>query len=189
MIPEFIDFCKELFPNIDPYTAEQAKLVMDQFEKNDVPKLARYTEQFDLLQGDIFSEIPFVYINDDGEVQTFFSKAELLSNTCDASRDDELLFAAIRPIEGYSDNKDSITAIKHNKRYSLFYIPDIPMENYCVDFELITSISRKVFNELCNKGNVNRIATLTSVGYYMLISKLTVFFLRPEDVETNCCRE
>ena len=32
MIPEFIDFCKELFPSIDPYTKEQAKQAMKQFE-------------------------------------------------------------------------------------------------------------------------------------------------------------
>lgn len=32
MIPEFIDFCKELFPSISPYTRDQAKRAMEQFE-------------------------------------------------------------------------------------------------------------------------------------------------------------
>ena len=61
MIPEFIDFCKELFPSIDPYTKEQAKQAMKQFESIEGPVLCRPCGAFDLLQGDIFSEIPFFY--------------------------------------------------------------------------------------------------------------------------------
>lgn len=185
MIPEFIDFCKSLFPSIDPYTAEQAKKVMDQFCDNDKPKLAIALSDFDLMQGDIFSEVPFVYIDEDGDIQTFCAKAELLSNTCDATRDDFLLFAAVRPIADYSENENTVNSIKNNKKYSMFYIPDSPMEQYYVDLEQITAISRKAFVKLHETGNVNRIATLTSVGYYMLISKLTVFFMRPEDADTN----
>lgn len=188
MIPEFIDFCKALFPSIDPYTAEQAKMVMDQFENTDKPKLTTAINDFDLLQGDFFSEIPFVFIDEDGTVKTYFAKAELLSNTCDATRDDNLLFAAVRPIDDYAENENLINAIKKNQKYSMFYIPDYPMEKYYVDFEQITSIPRNAFIKLHENGNVDRIATLTSVGYYMLISKLTVFFMRPEDVETNNSR-
>ena len=32
MLSEFIDFCTELFPSISPYTKEQAKVAMEQFE-------------------------------------------------------------------------------------------------------------------------------------------------------------
>ena len=188
MIPEFIDFCKALFPSIDPYTAEQAKRVMEQFNDNNRPKLTIALNDFDLMQGDIFSEIPFVFIDEDGSVKTFFAKAELLSNTCDATRDDYLLFAAVRPIDDFAENENLISSIKKNQKYSMFYIPDYPMERYYVDFEQITSIPRNAFIKLHENGNVNRIATLTSVGYYMLISKLTVFFMRPEDVETNNSR-
>lgn len=185
MIPEFIDFCTELFPSIKPYTADEAKRVMEQFEGNEKPKIARTDKEFDLLQGDIFTEIPFVYIDSAGSVRSFFAKAELLSNTCDATRDDKLLFAAIRPLDTFKGNANAIDAIKKNKRYAAFYIPDYPLEDSYVDFEMITTISRDVFNRLHEEGNVDRIATLTSVGYYMLISKLTVFFMRPEDEETN----
>ncbi len=185
MIPEFIDFCTELFPSISPYTAEEAKKVMKQFEENEKPQVVRTTKEFDLLQGDIFSEIPFVYVDTNGEIRSFLAKAELLSNTCDATRDERLLFAAVRPLETFSDNKDAIEAIKQNKRYSAFYLTDHPLEDSYVDLEMVTTISRDLFNRLVEEGKVNRIATLTSVGYYMLISKLTVFFMRPEDVETN----
>lgn len=59
MIPEFIDFCQELFPSINPYTKEQAKKAMQQFEGKYGPVLSKTCSTFDLLQGDIFTEIPF----------------------------------------------------------------------------------------------------------------------------------
>jgi len=185
MIPEFIDFCLELFPSIDPYTAEQAKRALEQFDGVSKPKLAIEQQNFDMLQGDFYSELPFCYYDNNGEQRIFLSKAELLSNTCDATRDDNLLFAAVRPISEFSGNADAIDAIKRNKRYSLFYVPDTPLDEYYIDFELITTIPREMVMKLCESGNVKRIASLTSVGYYMFISKLTIFLMRPEDLETN----
>lgn len=52
MIPEFIEFCYELFPSIDPYTKEQAKQAMKQFDDVNGPVLSQALDSFDLLQGD-----------------------------------------------------------------------------------------------------------------------------------------
>jgi len=188
MIPEFIDFCRQLFPSINPYTAEQAKRVMSQFENINSPILASKSYDFDLLQGDIFTEIPFLYIDRSGEVRKAIFKAQLLSNTCDATRDDNLIFAAVQSLDDFCNNPGMIQGIRANKRFNAFYLPDEITKNYFVNFELLTTINRETFIELYNKKLVNRIATLTSVGYYMLISKLTVFFMRPEDMETNDSR-
>ena len=188
MIPEFIDFCKELFPSINPYTKEQAKKAMQQFEGTQGPVLSQTCNTFDLLQGDIFSEIPFFYTGADGEVQLIRRKAQLLSNTCDATRDKTLLFAAIHPLDELQENPSMISNITKNQRYSTFYLPDDTLKNEFVDFELISSISREFFLKLYNEKKVDRIATLTLTGYYMLICKLTVFFMRPEDTDVNCHR-
>lgn len=188
MIPEFIDFCKELFPNIDPYTKEQAKLVMSQFEKINGPILSRQCDSFDLLQGDIFTEIPFFFTDETGQLRTIKRKAQLLSNTCDASRDDLLLFAALHPLNDFRQNPSMVDGIKKNKRYSALYLPDQLLQNEYVDFELINSMSRETFLKLHEMGKVKRVATLTLVGYYMFICKMTVFFMRPEDVDVNSSR-
>jgi hypothetical protein len=185
MIPEFIDFCTELFPSINPYTAEQAKAVMSQFEDINTPVLASKREDFDLLQGDVFSEIPFLYIDRRGEVKQVIYKAELLSNTCDATRDDNLIFAALQPFVDFGENANMVKAIRANKRYNAFYLPDEITKDYFVNFELLTTINRETFTEMYKQQLVRRQATLTSVGYYMLIAKLTVFFMRPEDKVTN----
>lgn len=188
MIPEFIDFCKELFPNINPYTKEQAKRAMQQFEDIHGLVLSHTCNTFDLLQGDIFSEIPFFYTDDNGELKVIRRKAQLLSNTCDATRDKTLLFAAIHPLKDIEENSSMVSNITKNQRYSTLYLPDQILKNEFVDLELITSISRENFLKLHDDKKVNRIATLTLVGYYMLICKLTVFFLRPEDVDVNEAR-
>lgn len=188
MIPEFVDFCKALFPNIDPYVKEQAKLAMKQFEDVEGPVLSKSCDSFDLLQGDIFSEIPFSYTDENGEIRIICCKALLLSNTCDASRDESLLFAAIHPLSRLGGNESMVASIMKNKCYSAFYLPDSIMKDDYIDFELISTMSRDAFLALQRMHKVRRIASLTLVGYYMFICKLTVFFMRPEDVEVNSGR-
>jgi len=189
MIPEFIDFCAELFPCINPYTREQAKKAMTQFEKTSVPALAKTSDSSSILeQGDIFSEIPFLYYDKDGAVKTIKRKAQLLSNTCDASRSDKLLFAALHPLKDIESNRSLMDGIVRNKKFSAFYLPDELLEHEYVDFELVNSIPRDVFHTLYDMQKVKRIATLTLVGYYMFICKMTVFYLRPEDSDVQASR-
>ena len=189
MIPEFIDFCKQLFPSIDPYTTEQAKRAMEQFESSYGTFLAKTSDSSDLLkQGDVFSDIPFVYINEKGLTKIIPRKAQLLSNTCDASRDDKLLFAAMHPLNSPEFGASQVDAIVKNKRFGSFYINDTLLKNEFVDFELINSVSRELFLELIRTEKVKRIASLTQIGYYMLICKMTVFFMRPEDSEAYSAR-
>lgn len=189
MIQEFIDWCQELFPNIDPYTREQAKIAMAQFENMNGPVLSRQCNSFDLLQGDIFTEIPFIFTDKTGELRIIRRKAQLLSNTCDAVRDDLLLFAALHPLDDFKENPSMVANIRKNKRYSAFYLPDRLLQDEYVDFELINSMSRETFWKLHKEEKVERIASLTLVGYYMFLCKMTVFFMRPEDVEVNSARE
>lgn len=188
MLSDFIDFCGKLFPSIDPYTKERAKRTMEQFESIRSPALIKIYNDNELYQGDIFTEIPFAFINEKGEYQTIICKAQLLSNSCDATRDDNLLFAAIHPLKDLGNNPSIIDGIKKNKRYASFYLKDPEMKDYFVDFELINTIPREVFLSLCEQNKVKRIASLSLVGYYMLLCKLTVFFMRPEDAEVNQSR-
>lgn len=188
VIPEFIDFCQELFPCIDPYTKEQAKCAMEQFEKTEQPFLTKCDLSSALYQGDVFSEIPFFYIGDNGQQKMIKCKAQLLSNTCDASRDNTLIFAALHPLDDFKENPSIIDAIKKNKRYSAFYLRDNILSDDFIDFEMINTFSRDAFTSLITAGKVKRIASLSLVGYYMFLCKLTIFLMRPEDIEATATR-
>ena len=77
----------------------------------------------------IFSEIPFFYTDDNGDLKIIRRKAQLLSNTCDATRDKTLLFAAIHPLADIQENPSMISNITKNQRYNTFYLPDGVLEN------------------------------------------------------------
>ena len=82
-----------------------------------------------------------------------------------------------------------VSNITKNQRYSTLYFPDENLKDEFVDLELISTFSRESFLKLHADKKVHRIASLTIVGYYMFICKLTVFFLPPEDVEVNAARD
>ena len=80
-------------------------------------------------------------------------------------------------------------SIKGDHTFRLFYIPDPETQDLLIDFSLLTTLSRNTFLSLLQKGIVHRIAALSQIGYYMFICKLTVFFMRPEDVQVNKDRD
>ena len=147
MIPEFIDFCKELFPSISPYTRDQAKRAMEQFENlYGNPKLVAHPKDAELYQGDIYTEIPFLYTNENGEQTCIMRKAQLLTNTCDAVRDDNLIFAAIHPCEEFSKTAKDLVSIKGNHTFRLFYIPDPETQDLLIDFSLLDIHTTSLFH-------------------------------------------
>lgn len=183
MLPELAEFVKQIFPSIDPYTAEQARKALEQFE-GDNNVLVRNSLSFDCVQGDIFSEIPFVYIDDSGSEKTIICEAQLISNSCDAENNDTLLFAAVRSLNDFPDNS-FVSSIKNNRVFHALYFPDRLTKDKYVDFQLITTFSRTAFRNLVDENLVHRMFTLTLTGYYMFICKLTVFLMRPESEEIS----
>lgn len=190
MIPELVRFCERLFPSIDPYTAEGAKNALSQYKEAGHlrPFLTQPLDE-GFQQGDIFSWVPFVEISDEGKPVVFMLKGLLLTNTCDCQRNDNLQFAAIWPVDEFSADLSKSDALRKNTLYQYLYYPDEALENDFIDFGLITSISRTAFEELVDLGKSARIATLSQIGYFMLLAKLTVFFMRPEDPEVNNSRD
>jgi len=189
MKSDFIDFVTELFPSISPYTKKQAKESMIQFETEG--RMLKYTMPSPLehlAQGDIFGEeIPFIKQNNEGELSAFKTKAILLSNTCDSERDDLLIFAALIPLSSLSGK--SLETIKQNKLYRYLYIPDSIISDYVIDFSLLNSFSRELFNKKLEEKAFNKVLSLNDLGYYMFLCKLTIHLMRPEDTEVQSHRK
>ncbi len=185
-VRNIIDFCEELFPGLSPYTADAARKALDQFDNNNIKISLLNTQSLSYFsQGDIFTNIPLIYIDDNGDQYQYLGNAMLLTNTCDSCRNDNLQFAAIHRVEELGDITDFQNSVRHNKTYQFLYLPDSQMCDSAIDFGLITSVSRTLIEELWERGNIGKIASLSQIGYYMLLAKLTVFFMRPEDTETN----
>lgn len=189
MIGGFLDYCSALFPSIDPYTKEGAKRALEQYKDSfQTDSLTLSTPSDVFLQGDIFTEMPFFYCDEDGEQSVLTLKAQLISNTCDATRDERVLFAGVFPLKEFeSEGKGKLDAIKSNKTYKLFYIQGHE-EEYVIDFSLINSVPLSIFYRLIQEKHLKRIISLSQIGYFIFITKLTVFLMRPEDENANSSR-
>ena len=98
-----------------------------------------------LSQGDIFEGIPFTRVEEDGSISAYRGKGMLISNTCSADHDDEIVLAPLLDIDLLGLNK---TDIVNNLHYRLLYLPDKRYENYVVDFSLLNTFNKDVLNRI-----------------------------------------
>lgn len=143
----------------------------------------------DLRQGDIFENVRFFLADDDGELNLYKARCMLLTNTCDCERNDNLEFAAIWPLSKIFPVKEKADDLKRNKNYQYLYIPDMRLEDDIIDFGSIVSLPREYFLEQLGCMETSKVVSLSWVGYYVFLAKLTVFFMRPEDQSVNKLRD
>ena len=186
---EFIALVQELFPSISPYTAEKAlKAISENFkDKRQMEFCTSYPFEY-LAQGDIISSIPFTFTDEYGNDRTLNAKGFLLSNTCDAENDEFVLFSPVLPVEVYTQQGLDRHNIENNKYTKLLYIPSRIIANHVVDFSIVNPFPRNLIVRLIDEGRISKVATLNLWGYYLFLSKLTVHFMRPEDIEVNNSR-
>lgn len=182
MIKELIQFTTELFPSISPYTKENVNKAIEQFDYERL-EWFRSTPIDYLSQGDIIKKIPFTFVDENGKKDTILTKGIILSNTCDASRDDYIIIAPLIKYDKVLDeNKKKIA--RANKYYDKMCFTNSQLDGYFIDFTRATAFNRNLLLKLLeNKTNVEY--SLNQYGYYLLLTKLTIYFMRPEDKETN----
>lgn len=186
MLDEFIRLTKSLFPSIDPYVKESTKEAIKQFELSGKKlNLFNYQSYDYLTQGDIFDGIPFTRIEEDGTISGYKGKGMLISNTCSADHDNEIVMAPLLNLDLLGLNKEDVVK---NLHYRLFYLPDERYENYVVDFSLLNTFNKRILNEMINQKKVIKETSLNQFGYYLFINKLTICFMRPEDEEVQADR-
>ena len=109
----------------------------------------------------------------------------LLSNTCSADHDDDIVIAPLLQIKDLGLNRNDIV---NNLHYRLFYLPDKRFEELVVDFSLMNTFNKNLLNAQIEDGKVKKESSLNQMGFYLLLSKLTVCFMRPEDEEVQASR-
>lgn len=179
MLDKFIEFTHSLFPSIDPYTKEHTKDAIKQFQ--DTGRTINYLnfKPFGFLaQGDILDGIMFVRLNNVGEIEAYSGKGMIISNTCSADHDEAVLIA---PLFKISDLGLKVDNIKSNLHFRLFYLPDDKYSNYVVDFSMMNTFNKSLLTNMINEKKINKESSLNQMGFYLLIAKLTVCFMRPED--------
>lgn len=186
MIKEFIEFVSGLFPSISPYTKENVMTAIKQFD-TDRLEWFRSSKLSYLAQGDIIESLPFQFVDEDGNMTPIMTKGIILSNTCDIDHDDNIVIAPMFNYENILDEEGRHIA-RANKYYDKMCFTNSQLDDMFVDFTKATTFNRKLIEKLLDKKT--RVEySLNQYGYYLLISKLTVYFLRPEDEGTNVSRD
>lgn len=195
----FIDLVKDIFPStVDKFTAEEAKECLKQFRKEnkfgnqsvglgkEYDFFTKYSDDI-LRQGDILDKVPFLYINTKGEQKRLITKGMILSNTCDLSRDEYIHIAPLIEIEDLIKVVDEEKRVNYkkdlidNRIFRFLYLPHNCLKDYVVNFHLITSFPRGLMVNKIESKEINVENSLNQIGFYFLLCKLTVYFMREEN--------
>jgi len=185
MIKELIEFTTELFPSISPYTKENVNKAIEQFDYEKLEWFKTNTIE-DIAQGDIIEKLPFTFTNENGERCTILTKGIILSNTCDVSRDEYIIIAPLIEYNEIFDESQKRT-MRANKYYGKMCFTNSQLDGYFIDFTRATAFNRKLIMKLLeSKTKIEY--SLNRYGYYLLLTKLTIYFMRPEDENVNKSR-
>lgn len=178
------------------YLTEDAKKGLTQ-ALNDFPQNTQYylsqsTELSDtLLQGDLFAELPVQHGS-----ETKHIKGIILSNSCDISPDNKrelpvnVLFAPLVSLELYTKKlaaadvtenaiNSKIEMIRQQKITNIFYLPESPDDGRpeCIVYlDQVYFLRTAILLKILEEGK--KISTLSQVGFYIFILKLSVHFCR-----------
>lgn len=189
MLKAFIDFTTSLFPSINPYIQEQTKRALEQFHlKNE--RIEVFSQKpFDYLsQGDILDGIPFLTMSEKGDISCRNGKGMIISNTCSCENNNDIVVAPMYRLDDL-DMENSLSAIRDNLNYRLFYLPATDYDEYVVDFSQMNTINTIVLNNLICTGKIKKEKSLNQFGFYLFLTKLTICFMRPEDEGVQSERE
>lgn len=187
MMEEFIDFVDSLCPSIPPDVKEKAKAAIQDFRNMRGTVNYLMSNPLDVLsQGDIISKVPFMYYDSNGEEKRFTALGMVITTSCDIDNDNRLTVVPVLPLQQYLGD-DNI--IKKNLTLSYMYIPDIKMEDYFIDFSLMNTYDKNLIIKGIESNRIQRYASLSQIGFYFFIAKLTVFLMRREDYDTQGLRK
>ncbi|KAF0143830.1 MAG: hypothetical protein Q7T83_01160 [Thermodesulfovibrionales bacterium] len=151
-----------------------------------------------LFQGDIILDIPVCFIDDSGETLLGKDAVALISHTCDMqlNRHDFIVVSPIvsfdeyKFLNNYEENKeridDLLTAIRKNDIFRYFYLPaQKGLPESFIDFSRMVTISNAFLNSIKAIKAKNCILSLSQIGSYLFLIKLTYHLARMERPSQN----
>ncbi|MGI5093258.1 hypothetical protein [Treponema socranskii] len=186
----FIDFVTSLFPSINPYVQEQTKHSLEQFYEHGKTFECYNNKPLDgICQGDIIENVNVPIIGIDGSINMAKRTVLIISNSCDIENDDYILIAPFYSFDEGCFSKSQIIELKNNKFFGKMYFPDVSEEEIFADFSYIQSMPKQYFIDGIKINQMRIKHSLNLVGFYLLLCKLTIHFMRPEDKQLQSGRE
>jgi hypothetical protein len=185
MLSGLIELANEVFPAISQEVTDGAKIAMEQFNKNG--KKLNFTTNNSLeqlSQGDVITNVGFCYYDDYGNQFTFKSNGMVLSTSCHIDQKEKLL---ICPVFSQSEFCGNNQELQSNRIFQYMYLHsqnNLTMGHYA-DFSIVNTFNKQlIFNGIENK-KMGRLISLNQIGYYVFITKLSIYLMRVEDSDTQ----
>jgi hypothetical protein len=154
-------------------------------------------------QGDIVDKFELVYyevVENRLEVRSFKDvPCMLLSHTCDLDLENKTRekYVSVAPVlsfeefanfktSEYSDKgwKDFLDSVKANGITDILYIPGkSPLDDSVILLDRISSVDPKLLKIKIENSDTKRVLSLSQIGFYFFLIKLTYHFARYEDRE------
>lgn len=182
MLEEFIEFVDSVLPSVSHSHKKAAKEAIEQFKRDgNSPNYLMSKPLGELSQGDILSDIPFIYFDDNGDQYIFKTDGMVISTSCHIDQKSKVAFVPVFPVSEFHGNSNDL---QNNIIFDYMYIPDMKMADKFIDFSILCSYNKKLIITGIEKERIKRVASLNQLGYYFFIIKLTVYLMRKEDDET-----
>lgn len=180
MLAEFAQFVSEVFPSVTPATAKQliekagaAGLTGEQLFATQLGNV--------LCQGDIVDGLSWIVEGENGTYGRAILPGMLLSHSCDVDNDEWLTFA---PCASFNRNDPKAGAIGKNEVFDLYYMPPHRSRSAAVaDFAQVQSMRAERILIGIAAGSYLRTDSLTMLGYYHFVLKLSMHYLRPQSAQ------
>ena len=186
MFAALIELVAELFPSVSPTTV--ARCLREVTQQDFDPGRLFLPRPFEYLaQGDVIAPIAFLMVEEGGELFRYDGPAVLLSNTCDSEHDENVLLAASYPFGTLlEDNPVDENSLRNNCILNLLYLPMIGDDGRGIvaDLSWIQAHRRDWVVSALQRGQIRKLYSLSDIGFYLLLAKLTLHLLRPETPET-----
>lgn len=183
-------FSKDITPFLPPHL-QKFSVQLRQFPENYEKWVYATSLPNEVYQGDVVTKAPLVHVDANGKLDSLDLPGMVISCTCDAQlgQGDFILIAPVHDLEDYRSHSDlggpelenHLRALTRNEISDLFFLPaGQGLKPSFVDLGTITSIS---IEYLHSDQGVQRMASLSQVGHYVLLVKLAYHLTRPEGAD------
>ena len=108
----------------------------------------------------------------------------IISTSCHIDQKDVINIVPVLPLGFFNGDVNGERDLKANRIFNYMYLPENNMNKYFIDFSKINTYSKRLIVDGIDSGKIERLFSLSQIGFYLFIIKLTVFLMRKEDAET-----
>lgn len=142
-----------------------------------------------MAQGDIIDQLQYILLDNHAEYVKMNTRVMLITNTCDLTREENILIAPIISVDDIGPNIN-LNDLKRQRYYDYIFINEGNLLNCVVDLKFISSYPRDLLFKQIREIKSSKIEySLTMTGHYLLMLKLSVFLLRSEDCDALSSRK